>query len=136
MTPSPENTQTWHSGNCCHHLAVSQKSPLLKPRESCEGRLPKASSSEVFMAKLVPVNFQSVSGSKAVTQRKQVSRQKMNANRAHICLCVASSDTNRLLNQGKHKRCQCQPQMVTGPIMTWLAFLDLKCHRARELLCL
>lgn len=68
-----------------------------------------------------------------MTQRNQVSKQKMDVNRAHICLCVASSDTNRLLNQGKHKRCQCQPQMVTGPIMTWLASLNLKCHFAREL---
>lgn len=47
----------------------------------------QTSSSEVFMTKFVPVNFQSVSRSKAVTQRNQVSRQKMNVNRAHICLC-------------------------------------------------
>lgn len=94
------------------------------------------SSRDVFMTKfVVPVNFQSVSRSKALTQRNQVSRQKMNVNTAHICLCVASSDTNRLLNQGKHTRCQCQPQMVTGPIMTWPSWIwNVTC--AGERLCL
>lgn len=71
-----------------------------------------------------------------MTQRNQVPRQEMNINRVHICLCVVCPDANRLLNQGKHMRCQLQTQMVTGPIMTRLAFLILKCHCTGEMLCL
>lgn len=129
MTCCLENIQTWHSCSCCqrHCLGCQSEVPLAETQGKCRVTT-KTSSSEILMTKSVPVNFQSVSRSKAVTQRNQVSRQKMNVNTAHICLCVASADTNRLLNQGKHKRCQCQPQMVTGPIMTWLAFLNLKCH--------
>lgn len=82
----------------------------------------------VFAPTSTPVNFQSINRSKAVTQRNQVPRQEMNINRVHICLCVVYSDANRLLNQGKHRRCQHQTQMVTEPITIQLAFLILKCH--------
>ena len=82
----------------------------------------------VFASTSIPVNFQSINHSKAVTQRNQVPRQEMNINRVHICLCVVYTDANRLLNQGKHMRCQHQTQIVTEPITTHLAFLILKCH--------
>lgn len=82
----------------------------------------------VFAPTSIPVNFQSINRSKALTQRNQVPRQEMNINRVHICLCVVYSDANRLLNQGKHRRCQHQTQMVTEPITIQLAFLILKCH--------
>lgn len=82
----------------------------------------------VFLPTSIPVNFQSINRSKAVTQRNQVPRQEMNINRVHIRLCVVYSDANRLFNQGKHMRCQHQTQMVTEPITIQLALLILKCH--------
>lgn len=75
----------------------------------------------VVASKSIPVNFQSITLSKAETLRNQVPRKERNRNRVHICLCVVYPDANRLLNQGKHRRCRHQTQKVTGPVMTQCA---------------
>lgn len=87
----------------------------------------QTSSREVFMTKFVPVNFQSVSRSKALTQRNQVSRQKMNVNTAHICLVCG------LL---RHKQITQPGQTHEVPVSTSngdRANYDLACLRESEM---
>lgn len=97
----------------------------MSPREFIKASFPDGFK-WVFAFNFIPVNFQSISCSKAVTLRKQAPTQEMNTNRVDICLCVVYPDANRLLNPGKHVRGRHQTQMVAGPIITRLAILVLK----------